>query len=329
MGGLPFDQSQQSRAPYWKQFRDDSLYVPEIMIEESYKEFHFHFASRTFLSPNLETATTLELRDENLTPNASRWEEMINESCQEITEGSYQKIVLSRYAEYKANGDVFTHLADKLLPQENSYTLLWAVDKNHIFLSQSPETLFKREAGTIYVDSLAGTIERGETQQQDQENKKSLLHNPKELEEHRYVTQFLYEKLTKLCKQVETTQKEKITELSHIQHLHTKLMGTLKENVSLQEILDTLHPTPAIGGLPQEGVKDRIYNKELFDRGYYSAPIGFFTQNECEFLVGIRSALMHEDTVKIYAGAGIVKQSKAQKEWQETAQKMKTMRNLL
>lgn len=84
------------------------------------------------------------------------------------------------------------------------------------------------------------------------------------------------------------------------------------------EILSTLHPTPAVCGFPTEEARDLIAETELFDRGMYAGPVGWFGGEESEFAVGIRSALVETGLgALVYAGTGIVKGSNPSLEWDE------------
>merc|ERR1740130_2622189 len=88
-------------------------------------------------------------------------------------------------------------------------------------------------------------------------------------------------------------------------------------------VLPLLHPTPAVCGTPREAARATLARLEPFDRGYYAGPLGHISSEGCEFCVGIRSALVHGDTVSLYAGAGLVEGSVARHELDETQAKMK------
>jgi len=83
-----------------------------------------------------------------------------------------------------------------------------------------------------------------------------------------------------------------------------------------------LHPTPALGGTPRDQAMEIIRKLEGFSRGWYGAPIGFVGLDLAEFVVGIRSGLTHGKNLFVYAGAGIVRGSEAQSEWDEVENKI-------
>ena len=91
-------------------------------------------------------------------------------------------------------------------------------------------------------------------------------------------------------------------------------------------LLEALHPTPAMGGVPQAQAMDYIAQAEPVPRGWYASPVGWIDHNlDGAFAVAIRSAVSQNERVWLYAGAGIVADSIPQKEWDETALKFKPM----
>ena len=104
-----------------------------------------------------------------------------------------------------------------------------------------------------------------------------------------------------------------------IQHLFTPVEGQLEQWIDIFSLVQALHPTPALGGVPTDISLDIIRNKEGMDRGYYAAPIGWTdTAGNGEFAVAIRSALLEGEQAYLYAGGGIVADSEPTKEYDET-----------
>ena len=105
-------------------------------------------------------------------------------------------------------------------------------------------------------------------------------------------------------------------------HLITKFQGQLKDGINDEDILQFLHPTPALGGTPRKQAMDIIRKLEGFSRGWYGAPIGYVGLDWAEFVVGIRSGLVRGKNLSVFAGAGIVQGSEAQAEWDEVENKI-------
>ncbi|MEZ4605830.1 MAG: chorismate-binding protein [Deinococcales bacterium] len=153
-----------------------------------------------------------------------------------------------------------------------------------------------------------------------------LLADPKERWEHELVIQQVTERLKPLSKSLEIPTTA-IMKLPHIQHLYTPITAKLKKNYRLIELTKELHPTPALGGAPRYQALDYIAQAEPLPRGFYAAPLGYIeaNQQEGEMVVAIRSAVAQASRLWLFAGAGIVAGSEAEKEWQETALKFRVM----
>jgi menaquinone-specific isochorismate synthase len=110
--------------------------------------------------------------------------------------------------------------------------------------------------------------------------------------------------------------------LSRGRHLVTRVEGVASEGVGAAELLNGLHPTPAVGGYPTEDAMVAISKLETFDRGWYAAPVGWIAADAAEFAVAIRSGLVEGKKVSLYSGAGIVGGSTADGEWSEIEDKI-------
>ena len=102
-----------------------------------------------------------------------------------------------------------------------------------------------------------------------------------------------------------------------MQHLYKKFSCELKTPLLDRDLLDALHPTPAVGGTPRDKALSYIKKNEPFDRGWYAGPIGWISPVKSDIVVAIRSALIKDDTIHLFAGTGIVQGSIPLKEWEE------------
>jgi menaquinone-specific isochorismate synthase len=119
----------------------------------------------------------------------------------------------------------------------------------------------------------------------------------------------------------EPAERELLT-LSNVSHIYSKVMGRLKPGISVGDVILRLHPTPAVCGSPRDGAIAVIRESESFARGWYAGPFGVIGNGFSDISVAIRSALVSEDRVALFAGAGIVSQSEALNEWQELEDKI-------
>jgi isochorismate synthase EntC len=111
-----------------------------------------------------------------------------------------------------------------------------------------------------------------------------------------------------------------------VQHLETRLSGHSDVATSLIDLVGALHPTPAVGGLPDEGAVEWITRHEALERGWYAGPIGFVNSDgDGEFHVALRCALLEAGVARCFVGAGIVAGSDPDRELAETTAKLRAI----
>ena len=208
------------------------------------------------------------------------------------------------------------HLLSKLLnhfPKENTFAI--ALNPQAIFFGSTPEDLFVREGEIITVDSIAGTTTQ---------SNKDLLFTPKYIEEHKIVTDYVENCLKDLCTDISTS--DLMTKhAAHLLHLHRKISGRLKQHINDDDIIKKLHPTPATLGFPKRASQKFLNDHEGFDRGFYAGCLGWRHETHTHLKVALRSGLAVNETLFLYAGAGITNDSIAADEIIEINQKFKTL----
>jgi isochorismate synthase EntC len=118
--------------------------------------------------------------------------------------------------------------------------------------------------------------------------------------------------------------------LANIQHLCTPLVARLAPGASLLDLVERLHPTPAVGGWPRPEALEAIRRLEDMDRGWYAGPVGWIDPTgNGEFVVGLRTALVGDGTARLYAGAGIVCDSLPADELEEIETKLDALRGVI
>lgn len=259
-----------------------------------------------------------------LIPEKPQWNHMIKKALQTIKEGDLGKVVLARkkvvtHRDLWDPAQIITAMA-KI--EENSFTFFYQIEEGTAFLGRSPERLFRMQDGDVLAEAIAGTRPRGKTALDDERLEAELLNSPKELEEHRFVAGFIEAGMGRLCSDVRIESSEEILKLKNVQHIMTRFTGRSCRNQIPLSIARVFHPTPAVGGYPQEKISSYLKTNEPFRRGWYAAPIGWMNKANADFAVGIRSALVNRNELHIFAGAGIVRQSNAHAEWDETEKKM-------
>lgn len=261
----------------------------------------------------------------SLLPMENEWNEMVGKSKNLIEKSQINKIVLSRkiLEEFNEKIDPMDVAKKTFQNAEHSYVFFLQIGKHEAFISLTPETLFKKNKKYVEIDSIAGTKKRSHFFQEDQKLEQDLLGSKKEMEEHQFVIDDIFNKLNPLFEKLELKSKEKILKLKYVQHIKSEFEGILKSDSNYVELIDALHPTAAIGGHPWEKVSEYLKQIESSYRGLYSSPIGIIFKDSQEFAVGIRSCLINQKHSYVYAGAGIVRDSQAHEEWIETQEKMR------
>lgn len=156
---------------------------------------------------------------------------------------------------------------------------------------------------------------------EDKIEEDNLLLSPKLVREHQLVVDELKASLSNICSKVETSEL-KIMKLSYIQHRAVDITAELGEKFNSIDLLTLLHPTPAIGGLPKGLALKNIQNIEKTPREFYASPFGVLSKLYSEFAVAIRSGKIEDNKLTLYGGAGILPDSDAESEWNETLNKM-------
>jgi len=290
--------------------------------------------SRAFSQPSLLIDPNIPVENEDFiptwnsyeeNPEHDEWSEMIARADEFFSTGELQKIVLSRRKIFGYNEIIDPFAFFRELKRKNSKNKSFKIFSQprfgEAFLSITPEKLFSLEEKHFESISLAGSAARGKTDEEDQALENFLRTDDKLIREHSLVTEEIRTKLGPLSDTLEISSLVTM-KLPYIQHRQADIKATLKETINALDLIELLHPTPAIGGLPWNKAQTRLKEIEPFSRGVYAAPIGIISAHFSEIAVGIRSALIQSDKITLFGGAGIVKGSVAEEEWIETGTKM-------
>lgn len=245
-------------------------------------------------------------------PDREQWTANLSTVLTKISQGELEKVVLARRSRVDCTSQIDPFSLCSALTGQTIFLL--QQDPSSAFLGASPETLYRRSGREIECDVLAGT--------RPLEMDSELLHSEKDVREFLYVQNFLLDVLTPLCVSPPSATPFAVRKYATTCHLHAKVKGILKETINDEEILATLHPTPAVGGIPRKEALSFLSSFEPFDRALYASPIGWKTKEKAEFAVAIRSALIKDCSAQLYAGVGIVTGSDPSFEWEETEWKL-------
>jgi menaquinone-specific isochorismate synthase len=250
-------------------------------------------------------------------------ETQIRQALTDIEQQHLQKIVLAHSRQLTAPQafSIPRSLANLRHHYPDCYTFAVSNGQGQCFLGASPERLLavRNSQGEaerqLTSDALAGSAPRGMSPELDRQLATALLDSTKEQHEHRLVRDFIVEQLQSLQLRPTWSSQPQLLKLTNIQHIWTPIQAALPPAISLLSILATLHPTPAVAGLPQALACQKIQEYEQITRGLYAAPLGWLDlAGDGELVVGIRSALVAGRQAQLYAGAGIVAGSQAAQE---------------
>lgn len=243
-----------------------------------------------------------------------------------------QKLVPARPVFHPLSTALVDKLRAELLPrlfaapQAGSYRFFLHQHES-TFFGATPELLFRRRAGTIFVPAIAGTRVISATKSFEQAAAE-LEASPKEQAEHAFVVRGIQESLAGLGLEPRAPRAPQILRARNLVHLFTPIEAA-DTGVPAEALIQALHPTPAVGGTPKRAALEFIAAHEPWERGLFASPLLFHGPEGELCLVAIRSALLRPEGLYVFAGAGYVKGSRPEAEWEETARKMDSIRSLL
>ena len=265
--------------------------------------------------------------------SSNAWKALTGSVARGIRHGQLglQKVVLARALETHHRRPIDTLAALRQLAQAYPSTTVFAFAHGQAcFLGATPERLIALHHGTASTMALAGSIDRGATPLEDQALSEKLLHDPKERAEHALVVGALRDGLAQVCSRIIADAQPRVHKLPNLQHLLTPIRGQVIPGLGVFDLVERLHPTPAMGGFPRQPALELIRANEGLDRGWYAGPIGWVNRaGEGEFVVGIRSALVNGASATLFAGCGIVAESNAAAEYAESDWKLRPMLSAL
>lgn len=346
LAGFSFDS--EHCAVEWAGFPDAMAFVPRLLYtsvgNDRYLTINVVVGAETnlnqavsSLSEDLACAATPSSNRPGLPclhevePEASdAWHARVRSLTDLIGRGEAEKVVLARryVVEAEAPIDVASTL-DRLRRKYPGCTVFAVRNGDSCFLGATPEMLVRLQDGIVTADCLAGSARRGAGEAEDDAVGAVLLADDKERREHAMVVQGLVESLKGVCESIDVPETPVLKRMANVQHLHTPLRATIKAAQAgpglghVISLVERLHPTPAVGGLPREHAVCLIRQHESFDRGWYAGPLGWIdAQGGGEFAVALRSALVEGRRASLYAGCGIVRGSDPAREYEESKLKL-------
>jgi isochorismate synthase len=270
------------------------------------------------------------LRIADARPDATRWKAEVADAARAVRSGALRKVVLARQVKVEGVRAAETEVIDRLREEYPGCAVFAVARGDRCFLGATPELLVRVEGGTVMTGALAGSAPRGATEDEDRRFGNALLASTKDRLEHAVVVEDLRQTIDQVCTEVSVASPPTLLRVANVQHLFTPITGRLQNHLCILDLVERLHPSPAVGGLPREAALAWVSRHEGFDRGWYAGPIGWIGHDgEGEFSVAIRSALLRGREALLFAGCGIMADSDPDMEYKESQLKLRSMLSAL
>jgi isochorismate synthase len=334
---------------HWRGFAPASLHVPEIALARRGGELRLTVAALVRAGDDvqavlgrlqgrlgtLDAAAELPLWDpdpvgtfavESAMP-PEHYEGAVARGVERIRAGALDKVVLAREVQVHAPSDHDPAAILGILREGFPSCFVFCVGRgDSAFVAASPELLIRREGMRATTLALAGSAARSADPAVDAHLGERLLRSGKDREEHAIVVRRLARALRDHALWVAESPEPVVVKVANIQHLATPIRAQLSQPVPAVRLAGLLHPTPAVGGEPWAEASPLIPELEGLDRGWYAGPVGWTDTNEDgEFCVALRSALLSGPVARLYAGVGVVRDSDPPAELAETEVKLRAL----
>jgi isochorismate synthase len=327
LGGFAFDPATEPAEP-WQGFPALLFRVPALAVTRVRgRTFTTGDDSLLDLPRSFRAPAANHLDIEPLRPEAD-WCEAVAEASRRLRAGAAAKVVLAR--EVMAHGDGVLSADAVARALRGAYpacfTYLVTGSDGTAFTGASPELLVRRSGQTATCQPMAGSVARGQDEDEDEALADRLLASAKDAAEHLVTTRSVADALAPLARSVDVGRPE-VVRFTNIQHLATTVRARLADPApNLLELAAALHPTPAINGWPRAAARRLIDELEGMERGWYAGAVGWIDgRGDGELAVAIRCGLLWGDGARLYAGNGMMPDSDPRSELRETELKLEAL----
>lgn len=310
--------------------QDNRLHVNQSLSEDGFVIAPFDSRLDTYLIPKAfsEIVTTefepLDIEFKYVAVEESETDQIAHENVlkhtiKTIKNGEAQKIVISRKKDFSLFNFSIENLINQLFSAyPTAWRYVWFHPETGIWCGATPEVLLTVKNKQFETMALAGTQPYKEGQVQWRK---------KEQDEQHFVTEAILDNLKDYVENVKVSELQTVR-AGMLLHLKTDISASLKDEPGvLAKIVETMHPTPAVCGTPQDFSRNFIIENENYSREFYTGFIGNISDNgaSASFRVNLRCMRIKNETAEIMVGGGITKDSDVDEEWVETQNKMQTM----
>ena len=254
------------------------------------------------------------------------FEKLVQNGITAIENNQFEKVVLSRTEKVAIlDFDVVKTLKMLLQLYPSAFKYCFYHPEIGLWIGATPEQFIKIDENNLKTVALAGT----------QIFTENVIWQTKEKEEQLFVSNFIVDNLKDFSDEISVSEPYTF-QAGSICHIKTDIDVILNDKNDLEKIIQKLHPTPAVCGLPKENAKEFIIKNEGYNREFYSGFLGELNvdiaslrRDKSDLFVNLRCMKVEEKSVNLYIGCGITKDSNPQKEFMETVNKSMTMKKVL
>lgn len=301
----------------------------EVVSEFADKKGVSDFKTRMVenLSQSIERPTYYTSREQYHSAS-NDYIELVAHAIDEIKKGSFEKVVPARSKKIDLSDqfDVINLFLRLCETYENAFISFISLPKEGSWMGASPEILINTQGPIFTTVSLAGT-----RKWQEDLPISETSWNQKEIEEQAMVSRYIINCFKKIRLREFDEKGPKTAKAGNLLHLKTIFQVNMEET-NFKELptvmLDLLHPTSAVAGMPKEASIDFLKRHEGLDRSFYAGYLGpVHMQNATQLFVNLRCMQLFEKNALLYAGAGVTEDSHPEKEYLETEMKCNTLLN--
>ena len=311
------------------------LVIPEILIGQKNGKSWITWIGDV-KQPNLEKTNTApvsgEIKWQEGSISEQAWQSQVSSAINAIKSNKLEKVVLARDITATSKTEIGVRSLLQRLEIEYPSTWIFLVDG---LIGATPELLVRLSKSLVTSRVLAGTIRKTGNEDRDLALAASLAKSSKDLEEHEYAVRSVADALAPFCSSTNVPEAPFVLHLSNVMHLATDVTGVLNNSAKQSDIftlIAQLHPSAAVCGTPALEAKKLIVELEQMNRQRYAGPVGWIdANNDGEIAIALRCGQLSNDrnSIRIFAGCGIVAGSDPATEFAESQAKLMPMRTAL
>ena len=306
------------------------IYTDGILFDNKQKKsFYFYYERNRVDEIKSSESKFDEFTMSEITSNLDeeKFTNVVEKAKKYIYDGDIFQVVLSRKFSFNADGD-YLKVYEKLRALNPSPYLYHMKMNQKTIIGASPEMLIRVTGDQVETFPIAGTRKITEDEEKNDEMQKELISDEKELAEHTMLVDLGRNDIGRVCDYgtVHVKSLMQVKRFSHVQHMVTHVVGKLSKKFDMYDAFKAVFPAGTVSGAPKVRAMEIIDELEPESRGPYAGAVGYFSFNGCcDFAIAIRSIFADGKSGFVQAGAGIVFDSIAKNELNETEHKANAM----